>query len=124
MGKVSGLDHVNIDTCRLDETVVFYSDLLGLESRVKPSGNSGVWLYCDERAIVHVNLIDDDLAEMSTGSFNHVAFAGTDFEATCALLDAAGYPYRQAHQPEIGVSQVFLEDPNGVGVEINIRTRR
>jgi len=122
--KVSGLDHVNIDTCRLDETIEFYCELLGLEARVKPSGNSGAWLYCGERAIVHVNLIDDDLAENSTGSFNHVAFAGTDFEATCAALDAAGYSYRQAHQPEIGVSQVFLEDPNGVGVEINIRTPR
>lgn len=119
---LSALDHVNIETCRLDETIAFYCELLDLEARAKPSGNSGVWLYCGEQAVVHVNVIDDDLADKSTGSFNHVAFSGTDFDATCAVLDAAGYPYRPAHQPKIGLSQVFLEDPNGLQVEINIRT--
>lgn len=117
---INGLDHVNIDTCRLDETVAFYCDVLGLEHRPKPSGNDGAWLWLGDRAIVHVNEVPDDRSTLPTGSFNHVAFAATDTDALSAALTAAGYEHRVSDRPDLGIAQIFTTDPNGVAVELNI----
>ena len=33
---ISGLDHVNIETSELEETIQFYEDVLGLENGERP----------------------------------------------------------------------------------------
>lgn len=123
--SISGLDHINIDTCLPDETVAFYTDVLGLENRAQDRPNfdfPGAWLFAGDRAVVHLNFIEDGRKLPSTtGAFNHVAFEGRDFDAMCSLLDAKGLPYRSAARPEIDLKQIFVDDPNGVRVEINIR---
>jgi catechol 2,3-dioxygenase-like lactoylglutathione lyase family enzyme len=49
------LDHVNIRTDRLDETVAFYRDLMGLEVGYRPNfPYPGAWLYHDGRPIIHL----------------------------------------------------------------------
>jgi len=117
---IAGIDHINIDTNRLEATVAFYVNVLGLESRPKPSGNDGVWLHLGERAIVHVNTVDDDRAKVSTGAFNHVAFHASDIDGLTAALAAGGYEHRLSHRPELGITQIFTRDPNGISVELNI----
>ena len=113
---LSRLDHINIDTAVLEETVSFYVDALGLVSRPKPSGNPGVWLYLDDTAVIHVNVVDHTAA--STGAFNHVAFVAEDFAEMRDRLDAAHFSFREAHRPDMGRSQIFVEDPNGIQVEM------
>ncbi len=120
---VTGLDHINIDTCLPDETVAFYEEVLGLENRPdrRPDfGFPGAWLFLGDVAVVHLNFIDDDGRFKLRSAFNHIAFQGTDFDGTCALLDQKGLDYRTSVRPEIKLSQVFVNDPNGVRVEINI----
>jgi len=117
---IAGIDHINIDTDRLDETVQFYSQVLGFESRAKPSGNPGVWLYVDEQPLVHVNLVESVEELPATGHFNHIAFAATDAEALVAALDDAGATYRYVESPELGRTQIFTHDPNGIQVELHI----
>ena len=44
---ITGLDHINIDTSKPDETVAFYEDVLGLENRPQDRpdfGFPGAWL--------------------------------------------------------------------------------
>ena len=121
---ISAIDHINIDTCRPDETVAFYETVLGLENRPEERpdfGFAGAWLFLDERAVVHLNFIDDDGRAGRRSAFNHIAFEGSDFEGMQALLDALGLDYRTAERPEISLHQIFVDDPNGVRVEINIR---
>ena len=55
----------------------------------------------------------------NTGRFDHVAFAATDFEGVCAHLDSKKIEYRHQVIPRTGGRQIFLYDPDGVGVELN-----
>ena len=121
---ITGLDHINIDTSKPDETVAFYEQILGLENRPQDRpdfGFPGAWLFLGDDAVVHLNFIDDDGRSDNRNSFNHIAFAGSDFAGLCRLLDEHGLPYKTSERAEISLSQVFVTDPNGVKVEINIR---
>lgn len=120
---IMGLDHINIDTCKPEETVAFYENVLGFENRpdLRPNFDfPGAWLFLGETAVVHLNFIDDDGRAANRSAFNHIAFKGDDFAGTCAALDDRGLDYRTASRPEISLSQIFVNDPNGVRVEINI----
>lgn len=116
---ILGLDHINIDTARLDETISFYSEVLGLESRPKPSGNAGAWLYLGSQAVVHLNVVDQP-REAQTGAFNHVAFDATDVDGLVAALAEGGHAHEVSTRPDLGITQVFTTDPNGVAVELNV----
>ena len=113
---LTGIDHINIDTGSIEETVEFYA-VLGLEGRPKPSGNPGVWLYAGESPLVHVNPVEADGAA-DTGLFQHVAFNGSDYEALCTVLDQAGIDYKSETKPDQGRAQIFVRDPNGIMVEV------
>ena len=121
---ITGLDHINIDTSKPDETVAFYEDVLGLENRPQDRpdfGFPGAWLFLGERPVVHLNFIDEDDRFWQRSAFNHIAFEGSDFVGMCALLSDRGLKYRTSERPEISLSQIFVDDPNGVRVEVNIR---
>lgn len=120
---ITGLDHINIDTACPDETIAFYTDVLGLENRPddRPDfGFPGAWLWLADRAVVHLNFREDDRTG-PTGSFNHIAFEGSDFVGTCELLDKRSMEFTTSDRPDIGLKQIFVRDPNGVRVELNIR---
>jgi catechol 2,3-dioxygenase-like lactoylglutathione lyase family enzyme len=123
------IDHVNIDTVRPEETIEFYRRVVGLDHRpdARPAfSRPGAWLFAGDRAVVHLNFHDvtSDTGRRLTedrrsGAFNHIAFVGDDFVATCRILDELGINYRSADSRP-GLKQIFLRDPNGVGIEINI----
>jgi len=122
---ISGLDHINIDTAKPDETIAFYQDVLGLENRPQDRpdfGFPGAWLFLGDTALVHLNFIEDDGRSEHRSAFNHIAFEGSDFAGTCALLEEQAITYRSSQRPEINLAQIFVDDPNGVRVEINIRS--
>ena len=54
-----------------------------------------------------------------TGTIDHVAFVGTDVEAMRKRFRAVGVPFRDREVPSMNLQQVFLEDPNGVTIELN-----
>ena len=121
---ITGLDHINIDTSKPDETVAFYQDVLGLENRPQDRpdfGFPGAWLFLGDTAVVHLNFIDEDDRFAQRSAFNHIAFEGSDFAAMCSVLDDCGLKYRTSERPEISLSQIFVDDPNGVRVEVKIR---
>ena len=72
---IKSLDHYNIQTSRLDETVAFYVDVLGFSAGLPTGGprEAGAWLYAGGHPYVHINVIDDDMTG-PTGAINHVAF--------------------------------------------------
>ena len=111
------IDHVNIDTPDLAATVAFYRDVLGLEERPKPSGNPGAWMYCDDRAVVHLNVVPAPAGPV--GPLNHVAFAADGFEAMQQRLAVSGVDHRVSDRPDMGLVQIFLEDPNGIPIELS-----
>ncbi len=123
---INSLDHYNIQTSRLDETVAFYTDVLGFSNGYRPGvRGTGAWLYAGGRPIVHINVVDDDMTG-PTGPINHVAFETAnesgDYEAMQERLTGRGLPFDvNDSRPKIPLRQIFLHDPNGIRLELNYR---
>jgi catechol 2,3-dioxygenase-like lactoylglutathione lyase family enzyme len=126
---LEALDHYTIHCADMTATRDFYRDVLGLTEGFRPQlPFAGHWLYCGERAVVHLLRADGALPENrdakpgdSTGGLDHVAFRGTDPAATIARLKERGLAFRENLIRDIGLHQVFVRDPNGIMVEMNFR---
>jgi catechol 2,3-dioxygenase-like lactoylglutathione lyase family enzyme len=117
------LDHYNIETVLPDETVAFYTEVLGLKNapeRRPPIAQPGTWILVDDHPAIHVNFVESDRAGI-TGAVDHIAFQGSGYEEMRTHLTAMGASYEAVESPEIDLKQIFICDPNGVKIEINIR---
>lgn len=126
-----GLDHVNLQTTRLAETVSFYRDVIGLEQRDPPGLDPTLvqWMH-DERGhgIVHISTVGSLLGEApaeldgtGTGAVHHIALDCTGHDGMVAKLQARGLSFRLNHVAGIDLRQIFVQDPNGVLLELNYR---
>ena len=119
---VDKLEHYNIVTEKLDETVAFYEEIVGLAKGERPNfAFPGAWLYAGEEPVVHLMQLGEARAPGS-GSIDHVAFRGSDYAAYKAHLEAAGVDYDERYVEDAAMHQLFIRDPNGVKVEINFRS--
>ncbi len=81
--SVGTLDHYNVSTRILKETVQFYEDVLGLTNGARPPFTfPGAWLYSDGRPVLHLNDISqtDKQQRPESGVIDHVAFGSRGFE--------------------------------------------
>jgi catechol 2,3-dioxygenase-like lactoylglutathione lyase family enzyme len=119
---IRGVDHINIGTNRLAETVAFFRDALGLvEGWRPPFGVGGAWLYAGETAVVHLVDLESAKRPSDEAALDHFALAIDDWDGARARLDAAGVTYRATDVPDSTIRQIFLRDPNGVNIELNYR---
>jgi catechol 2,3-dioxygenase-like lactoylglutathione lyase family enzyme len=125
------LDHINIQTRDMAQTIAFYRDLLGLEARGAPRRDPSErqWLYAGDKAVIHLNLFGTDNTVprdvqpgAATGAIHHVAFECADFDACEARIKTMGVDYGFADLSEIGLRQLFVTDPNNVLLELNFRS--
>jgi catechol 2,3-dioxygenase-like lactoylglutathione lyase family enzyme len=127
--SLRGLEHVLVLTDDLEATRAFYCDVLGFETGGRPRlAFPGYWLYLDDVACVHVaerTAYETHAADVGlgavTGPVDHLAFAADDHEALVARLEAAGVEAVSNDVPAAGIRQLFLDDPNGVRIELNVR---
>ena len=130
---VSALEHVTIRCAQLQRTRDFYVDLMGLTDGERPNFPfRGHWLYLGGIPVVHLVEATDTAGawgrdivipnpKEGTGSFDHVAFKGDDFQAMRTKLQKAGLTFKERVVPGGRLSQLFVPDPEGVLVEINFR---
>jgi len=118
------LHHVLVLTDDLEATRTFY-EALGLEVGDRPPLEfSGYWLYLDSVPCLHIAERAAYEAHASTlglrvdEALDHVAFAAADYDELAASLKTAGVDAVTNRPP--GLRQLFLTDPNGVRVEVNI----
>jgi catechol 2,3-dioxygenase-like lactoylglutathione lyase family enzyme len=142
---VRRLDHCNIRTSRIEDTVRFYTDIVGL--RDGPFGASrsmGAWLYdTDDRPVIHVIAIDPEKPEIALGrvaerlgplagslapedqhgggAIDHLAFECDGYETLRGKIEGLGMIYRENYVPSIDLKQIFVNDPNGITLELNFR---
>jgi catechol 2,3-dioxygenase-like lactoylglutathione lyase family enzyme len=124
--SVGVLDHYNVSTRKLDETVRFYEDVLGFTNGARPPFNfPGAWLYSGSHPVLHLNDIShsDKQQRPDSGVIDHVAFSSSGFEATKQHLSSKGVPYRVNQVPNSARWQIFLRDPNNVEIELNFESR-
>lgn len=128
--QVKAIDHVNVITDRMEETVAFYAEVLGLERRDGPPPlppHLVQWMHDEAgRAVVHINRTDCPRAfdravypGEPTGAIHHVALACAGHAELVARLEARGLEYHVNLIESIGLRQIFVTDPNAVVLELN-----
>lgn len=133
------LNHFSIRTSDIESTATFYERVIGLADGPRPPFPfPGKWLYAGDvahysNAVVHIIGIDrndpaglkqylgdrDPSSLQGSGAVDHVAFFLTGLEEKVALLKRMEIPFRERAVPMLGLHQLFIEDPNGITVELN-----
>ena len=120
--SVGVLDHFNIRTRRLANTVWFYEDVLGLEKGARPNfAFPGAWMYSEGKPVVHLVDISktDEPQKPDSGVVHHVAFASQGFAGMKQRLESKGMEFDSRQVPGGDLWQIFVDDPNGVMIELN-----
>ena len=120
MGMSTGvLDHFNIRTRKLDDTVRFYQDVLGLEKGARPNfAFPGAWMYAGDKPILHI-VSETKRKDHGSGAIDHVAINCSDIRGTIDQIKKDGVPYEVRKVPARPLQQVFVHDPDGVMIELN-----
>jgi catechol 2,3-dioxygenase-like lactoylglutathione lyase family enzyme len=124
---VAGLDHFLVLTDDIDGTRDFWCGALGLEVGDRPPLEfPGYWLYAGGVACVHVaerSAFDAHSERVgiaaNRGPVEHVAFSADDYDGIVGRLRGEGIDAAPNTVP--GMRQLFVEDPNGVKIEINVK---
>jgi catechol 2,3-dioxygenase-like lactoylglutathione lyase family enzyme len=136
---ITGLEHVLVLSDDIDATRDFYGDVVGLGTGPRPPLEfPGHWLYAvkDGAACLH---IADRVAylthaagrglgsgpgassgEADGATVDHIAFDADDYDEVERRIARAGVRVVHNEVPG-GPRQLFVTDPNGVLVEINIK---
>ena len=116
------LDHASIMTGRLDPAIAFYTDVLGLQLRVREEdplrkGHQRAMLTDSQGRDVLEIIELPELAHPSVpgrGSIHHLGFRLREaaWQALRARLDASGYDYREVE------GRLFVRDADGLVLEV------
>ena len=127
------MQHFMVLAKDLEKTRVFYCDVLGLRQGPRPPFDfKGLWIYAGDVACIHVaerrsyaetsHTLDIPMASGAhgSGSVDHIAFAASDYDELAARLARHGVESRLNVVPGNGLRQLFVFDPDGIKIEINI----
>ncbi len=128
------LEHFLVLTADLQATKRFYCEALGMQEGFRPDlGFPGTWVYAGDTPCIHIaewesytahsrkTGIGASVPAHSTGAVDHIAFTGEDYDEIVARLEKCGVNFSRNDRPGTGLRQLFLSDPNGVKIEINVR---
>jgi len=126
------MEHYLVLTDDNELTRDFYLNVLGLKEGFRPElGFPGYWLYLDKVPVLHIaewltytahsNKLGIPVSTRaeSTGAFDHIAFNGTKPDEMVTQLERFNVPYERNDVPHANLVQFFLNDPNGVKIELN-----
>jgi len=132
---INTLDHCSIRTLDLKKSKAFYVDILSMQEGERPDlPFPGHWLYLGAQTVIHLVGVDpkdpsglvgylggeiDPDALDGSGSLDHIAFRATDATGLIKRLEENGVSYRERQLPNMDLYQIFLEDPNGITIELN-----
>lgn len=118
------LDHVTLSSARVDETVTFYDDVLGMRPGFRPPLEAngvrvpGVWLYAEGGDYPMLHIIDRKPEDGPTGAFHHFAFRSTGLLAFLDRLRTLRIDFKAAPVADTADTQIHFFDPNGVKIEV------
>ena len=115
MGQLRGLNHVTLAVSRLDDSLRFYRDLLGLDLRAVWREGAyleagSLWLCLSVDAAAHHGPHPD---------YTHLAFdvGADDFAALSARLSAAAPVWRENKSEG---ESLYILDPDGHKLELHV----
>ncbi|MBX3641346.1 MAG: VOC family protein [Nitrosomonas sp.] len=118
---IESMNHFTVLSSNLEKTKSFYIHLLGLtEGYRPPMASEGVWLYAKDKnhSILHV-MAGRPMPEHAPGVIDHMAFTATGLQSVIDTLKQQGIPYRLNRMAELGIWQLFCNDPDGAKVEMD-----
>ena len=133
------MEHFLVMTHDVDATRDFYCDVLGFQEGERPElGFLGHWLYLGDTPVIHIAEWSSYTAHSKrlgipvtrpasgTGPLDHIAFNGNDsiYGKLRERLDELGLKYHPHDSKAIGLRQIFLDDPNGLKLELNFWAAR
>ena len=136
---IGKLDHYSIRTLDIEASRRFYTEVMGFEVGFRPAFDfPGLWLYNGapgpgSYGVVHIigvdlanpeglkaYLGDRDLGTLNgTGTVDHMAFTATGLADMRVRLGRHKVAYRERTVANLGLHQVFFEDPSQVTIELN-----
>jgi catechol 2,3-dioxygenase-like lactoylglutathione lyase family enzyme len=131
------LEHYTVRSLDMEKTRDFYRDVCGLKVGPRPPLDfDGYWLYCGKIPVVHLVPLANPIAirgevnvpsvsngaTPGSGAVDHIAFGAKDVEGMKRHLKAKNVPFKERIQAGGFLHQIFLDDPNGVTVELNYHT--
>jgi catechol 2,3-dioxygenase-like lactoylglutathione lyase family enzyme len=122
------IHHVLVLTDDLDASRAFYVDVLGLEVADRPPlAFAGIWLrvpgeevsiHLADRGEYHAHLPTLGMSPVA-GGVDHVAVRHAGYDALRARLEASGVELVPNEVPG-HFRQLYVVDPNGVRLELNV----
>ncbi len=126
------INHVLIQTADIEGMIQFFEQSLNLENGYRPPFNfPGAWLWGDDKPLIHlseISLVDKEqwdylgsqkvASEMGTGTIDHIAFSGSDYQELIERLKHYKMEYFERTVPLTGEYQVFVKGPEGLRIEI------
>jgi catechol 2,3-dioxygenase-like lactoylglutathione lyase family enzyme len=128
------MEHFLVMTHDVDATRNFYRDVLDFTEGYRPELEfHGHWLYLGDTPVIHIadwasytahsNKLGIPVTKPApgTGPLDHIAFNGADanYESLVQRLREHRLAHHPHDTPGIGLRQIFLEDPNGLKLELN-----
>jgi catechol 2,3-dioxygenase-like lactoylglutathione lyase family enzyme len=132
--SITAMEHVLVLSDDIEATREFYCQVVGLQVGDRPPLEfPGYWLYAGgvpclhiaerRRYLTHAAWIGlaTPHAPPGPGPVDHIAFGASDYESATERIERHGLTAVRNAVPG-GPRQLFIEDPNGVRVEINVKT--
>jgi catechol 2,3-dioxygenase-like lactoylglutathione lyase family enzyme len=142
--SITDMEHVLVLSDEIETTREFYCQVVGLRVGERPALEfPGYWLYAGATACLHIaergpylahaarlglNVLAQPAAggtvptqAAATGPVDHIAFNADDYDELRARCESRGVPAVANTIPGGGPRQLFIDDPNGVRIEINVR---
>lgn len=120
---ISDINHYNlrIPKEKMEESLQFYTSILGLKVGHRPLKSFGYWLYVGNNALLHISqALPDEKREFDKkNAIDHIAFSCTDLEHFESVLLMNDITYKRNEITETLQVQLFLHDPMGNKIELN-----
>jgi catechol 2,3-dioxygenase-like lactoylglutathione lyase family enzyme len=127
------MEHYLVLTDDIEATRDFYVNALGMQVGPRPPlGFPGYWVYLGAVPCIHIGEwqsytehsnrqgIPVTTRATGTGPVDHIAFHARDYDEVLGRLERNGIQPQRNDPPGASLRQLFLEDPNGVKIEINV----
>ena len=121
---LSDLHHVALKTQDLAASEEFYVEVLGMEKVDRPEFDfPGAWLQMGE-TMFHLMAGyaargPDGETYRGSGAVDHLAIKAQGFDTLREKFESSGVRYKENNIRDFGIWQLFVNDPDGVIIELN-----